>query len=163
MKYLEKIDTKLLARYKIFCELAEKENALIPEMEGMIYMESNLEVAVYYSDLFFPELVEVEGAIFGKNALEHKWQLYESMKLKSDVYTRRDFEEMVNFTRVWDLFSDQYDNNELYIIFAKRLAYIWETHLMRLYPDRKFEVVYQENPEAYELGPSVTFFQADDV
>ncbi|PKL77347.1 MAG: hypothetical protein CVV27_05765 [Candidatus Melainabacteria bacterium HGW-Melainabacteria-1] len=126
-------------------------------------MMSDLEMAVFYSELFFPELIVHDGGVFIKAAidLEGENSLYNHMKRQPDLYSRSAIEAKINYTRVWDLFSKQHNNDELYIILAKRLAFIWDAYLKKLYPDRQFEVVYDENPEEYELGPAVTFFQPD--
>lgn len=137
----------------------QKNGKNILKIKDIIHNESNLEVAVYCSDLFFPELVEKDGSVFISDAIQMALPLYETMRLKLGVYTQANIEAQINYTRVWDLFYDEYEHNELYIIFAKRLAFIWETYLMRMYPERQFEVVFYENPEEYELGPAVTFFE----
>jgi len=99
--------------------------------------------ALFYSRLFWPEFVEIDGMVFLKETIEDdndKARLDEVLKRYEGDKTKT--EQSFNITEIPSLFGKKLaeTTDEEDIVLAKRLAEMWQHRLRIVYPDRKFTV-----------------------
>lgn len=119
-----------------------------------LYGVGSIELAVCFSKLFWPDLMEREGAIilaegFDVTVLDG-WR----RKVAGD---RGALERAMNLRHMEDLLpgaDEVSDANRLYL--GESLAAMWEARLQRCFPGRDFEVTVASG----ELGVAITFCQA---
>lgn len=126
-------------------------------------MRGDLELAVGFSKLFYPDFVEVEGCVL--LSVAYSPDSYQRWK-KALNGDRSHIETMLNYTRVWELFLgpttlppaviiDESTTSALSIYLGKVLAICWRHALHDAFPEKTFNIVYDESYH----DPSVTFYQ----
>lgn len=156
MIFFEKLNPDLLhALNPEWAKCAEESEREPFHSWEIIYMQSSLETALHYSEFFFPELIEVEGSVFFKQSFENASEIY--WALKEQKADRTQIEMSVNHFHVWDFFGEHAPHEEAYVHFAKRLRYIWSTHLKAAYPQRDFQFIYSNSEDDY--GPTLYFHE----
>jgi hypothetical protein len=118
-----------------------------------LFGAANIEIAIAFTKLFWPDFVEHEGGIFLSEAFNS--QIYEQWKIElgNDV---AGIEQVMNHQHVDDILPGAQNastDNLLYL--GQALAQMWESRLKSLYPQRRFQVKCDRD----EHTVVVTFFQ----
>ena len=98
--------------------------------------------ALFYSRLFWPKFIEINGMVFLKETVEDddKGRLYETLQYYNGDKTET--EKSYNLIEVPSLFGknlDETSDDEDFIL-ANRLAEMWYQRLQTVFPDRNFTV-----------------------
>jgi hypothetical protein len=135
-------------------EWAEGNEAFTPLT--WLYAESNLETAVAFTALFWPDLVEHDGAVFLRAFFDA--QAYDGWwsRLGSDTSA---IERVMNHRHVGNLLpgADRVGFSNLQHL-GQVLASTWRARLASAYPERHFEVTCTDDAENEEVV--VTFWQS---
>ena len=118
-----------------------------------LFGSANIEIAIAFTKLFWPDFVEHEGGIFLSEAFDS--QIYEQWKIElgNDVAA---IEQVMNHQHIDDILpgaENASTDNLLYL--GQALAQMWESRLKSLYPQRRFQVKCDRD----EHTVAVTFFQ----
>ena len=120
-----------------------------------LHAESNIETAVAFTALFWPDVIEHDGAVFLRAFFDAK--VYEGWrnKLGDD---RAGIERVMNHRHVGDLLpgAGRVGFSNLQHL-GQVLAATWRARLASAFPDRRFEVTCNDAPEDEEVV--VTFWQ----
>lgn len=99
---------------------------------------SNVEIAIIFTKLFWPDFVEHEGGIFLSEAFNI--QIYEQWKAQmgNDITS---IERVINHQHIDDILpgADKVGTDNLCYL-GQAITQMWESRLKLLYPDRRFEV-----------------------
>ena len=118
-----------------------------------LFGAANIEIAIAFTKLFWPDFVEHEGGIFLSEAFNS--QIYEQWKIElgNDVAA---IEQVMNHQHIDDILpgaENASTDNLLYL--GQALAQMWESRLKSLYPQRRFQVKCDRDEDTVV----VTFFQ----
>ncbi|MBE9094266.1 hypothetical protein [Tychonema sp. LEGE 07203] len=118
-----------------------------------LFGSANIEIAIAFTKLFWPDFVEHEGGIFLSEAFNS--QIYEQWKIElgNDVAA---IEQVMNHQHIDDILpgaQNASSDNLLYL--GQALAQMWESRLKSLYPQRRFQVKCDRDEDTVV----VTFFQ----
>jgi len=113
--------------------------------------------ALFYSQLFYPDFVEIKGMIFLKETIEDdndEARLDEA--LIRYEYDKSKIEQSFNIVEVPSLFGKNLaeTTDEEDLVLTTRLAKMWQYKLQSTYPERKFTV---QILSAEETGGEVGF------
>ena len=135
-------------------EWAEADPQLTPLT--WLYAEADIEMAVAFTALFWPELVEQDGSVFLLESFDAEIHAQWKDKLGDDAPA---IERMMNHRHVGDLLpgADRVGFANLRHL-GHVLAATWRTRLADAFPERRFDVICNEDPEDEEV--IVTFSQA---
>ena len=118
---------------------------------------ADIELAVAFSKLFWPDFVEADGCIFLAERydpqLVEQWQ----QQLRGD---RAGIEKVVNHVHLYDLFNNSPGSTPdllFYQYLGQVLLTCWSAALERAFPGRQFEFTYLTEPDEY--GPTLSFWQ----
>lgn len=118
---------------------------------------ANVEVAIVFTKLFWPDFVEHEGGIFLSEAFNI--QTYDRWKaqLGNDITS---IERVMNHQHIDDILpgSDKVGADNLYYL-GQAIAQMWESRLKLLYAHRNFQVCCNRD----ENTVVVTFYQVRDT
>jgi hypothetical protein len=106
---------------------------------------ANIEIAIIFTKLFWPDFIEHEGGIFLSEAFN--CQIYEQWKIElgNDVAA---IEQVMNHQHVDDLLpSVQKVSAENLLFLGQTLVEMWKSRLKLLYPQRCFKVKCAWNEE----------------
>jgi hypothetical protein len=132
-----------------------------------INMRADLDLAVAFSKLFWPDFVEIDGCVFLKQ--QFSLASYERWKaaLKGN---RKSLEITMNSVRMFDLFMNSDlvlesqninqsipHDSTLQEFLGQVLAKCWKYALQDLFPEKNFVVRY--DPDPTYVGPIVVFYQ----
>jgi hypothetical protein len=144
MKTLLDIDKNVLIDYQDFDKVNENWH-----IGSYLNMNYDLNAAVAFSKLFFPDFIEIEGCII--LAIRYDKEVFKQWQKELKGNTS-EVEKMCNLYELKDFFhiNIKDDQNENY--YEKALDYLgmslknsWDINLSKLYPDRKFKVeVFEE-------------------
>jgi hypothetical protein len=133
------------------------------DLRDMVYAFGSPLEALMYSELLWPEFVEIDGMVFLKGTIEDD----EDRKRLKEVFEQYTgdiarTEEDFNLVEVpSDLFgrraAETTEEQDRWL--AKRLAEMWDARLKLLYPEREF-VVKVLAPEETGGDIGIVFFQA---
>ena len=118
-----------------------------------LFRVSRVEVALAFTKLFLPDLIEHEGGIFLAEVFNN--EIYEQWKAKlSNDITK--IEQVMNHQHIDDILSgaDKVGTDNLFYL-GQAIKQMWESHLKSLYPNRRFEVCCNRD----EYTVVVTFYQ----
>ena len=122
---------------------------------ALLGAQGGAELAVAFSSLFWPDLVEVDGCVLLRERYDpsrfQDWWL----ELDGD---RSRIERVINHVHLWDLFDFDREDlpDETINDLARVLASTWRCALQNRFPHRTFEVrLILEDPEEY--GPTIAF------
>ncbi len=119
-----------------------------------------LHLAVGFTSLFWPRLVEFHGDVFLAEGFSA--EVYE-LWLAEKSLTSQDRQRVMNEVHLWDLFGCHEDQREeeCYIVLGRVMRSTWQALLGEQYPERSFEVIFDDGSrsgtDAY--GPQLTFFE----
>lgn len=121
-----------------------------------LHAEADIEMAVAFTALFWPELVEHDGGIFLRESFDPEVHAQWKEKLGEDAPA---IERVMNHRHVADLLpgADHVGFANLQHL-GHVLAATWRTRLADAFPERQFDVIYSEDPEDEEV--IITFSQA---
>jgi hypothetical protein len=107
------------------------------------------------SSLFFPNLVEVNGAVFLE--MQYSYNSYLSW-LNHFGSDRQALEKMMNHVHMYDIFGHSNNvDDTVYEQVGMLLQIAWTKHFKSEYPDKNIVVDYWHGEDDY--GPIVTVFQ----
>jgi hypothetical protein len=120
-----------------------------------LYAKSELETAVAFTALFWPDVIERDGVVLLRAFFDPR--VYEEWrnKLGDD---KSAIERVMNHRHVGDLLpgADRVGFSNLRYL-GQVLAGTWRARLACAFPDRRFEVICDDDPENEEV--TVTFWQ----
>ncbi|MBL1181578.1 MAG: hypothetical protein HND27_10775 [Bacteroidetes bacterium] len=122
------------------------------------YISANIhpEDVLILSSLFFPKVIEVNGAIFlEKNYKPETYSLWVE-KYGDDILT---LEKMINHVHLYDIFAHCTDDidDSVFENVGKTLQYSWEIYFKYMFPNKEIVVKYTNNENEY--GPTLFVFQ----
>lgn len=99
---------------------------------------ANVEVAIAFSKLFWPDFVEYKGGIFWTEAFNIEIYQQWKEKLGNDINA---IERMMNHHHIDDLLpgAEKVGIDNLYYL-GNTIAQMWSSRLKLVYPDRTFQV-----------------------
>jgi len=115
---------------------------------------ANVELAIAFTKLFWPDTIEHEGGIFLSSGFDI--QIYEQWKAKlgNDITS---IEQVINHQHIDDMLPGaEAVGTENLLYLGKAIAQMWESRLKLLYPQRRFEVNYHQGEQSSVV---VTFHQ----
>ncbi len=114
---------------------------------------ANVEVAIAFSKLFWPEFIEHQGGIFLAEAFDIEIYQQWKEKLVNDINA---IERMMNHQHIDDILpgAEKVGIDNLYYL-GDTIAQMWSSRLKLVYPDRTFQV----NCDRDEYTVVVTFHQ----
>lgn len=119
----------------------------------------NFELAFAFAKLFWPEFIKVDNYILLKEKYEPEHFKMWKQELNNEPHH---IEALINHIHIYDLFLNT-DNSTnhlpplLLTQLGQIITHLWKLALKESFPDRKFEVIFTNEPEDY--GPTVTFYQ----
>lgn len=149
------------------------EESLIPEiqdwknvngedftMDDWITNEGTMSLAIGYSHVFWPDFVEHQGCIFFKNHFGldnfNEWT-------RAGLRNFAEIERVINHIHILDLFTSENQKTitQVQVLYLGRLLKdIYHTKLKALFPEKTFEMYFNDN-EIFEdlLDYQLTFHQ----
>jgi hypothetical protein len=122
-------------------------------MWDYLFGVANVEVAIAFTSLFWPDIVEHEDGIFLAESFEA--QIYQQWKGKfgNDIAS---IERVINHQHLDDILpgADKVGSENLFYL-GRAIAQMWASRLESLYPNRRFEVCCDRD----ESTVVVTFYQ----
>lgn len=117
---------------------------------------ANIEIALAFTKLFWPDFVEHEEGIFLAEVFNP--EIYDRWK-ETLGNNPRAIEQAMNHIHIDDLLpgSENMDRENLFYL-GKKLADMWSSRLEKLYPERIFKVSCQRDDDIDETVV-VTFYQ----
>ncbi|HEY2159468.1 MAG TPA: hypothetical protein VGH33_27830 [Isosphaeraceae bacterium] len=124
------------------------------------YQTGDCGQAIAYGELFWPDFLVHEDCVFcAEGFTESTYQGF----MTQTAGNRRAVEAVMNHIHIHDLFmsawSDATDEQLLYL--GRLLREIWSVKLRHDFPDRRFVVLFDEDPTENGEGYEITFYQAD--
>ena len=121
-----------------------------------LYATGSIEKALAYAQLFWPHFVVHEDCVLLDLDLDGYDAWKERLPAKSDI------EAMLNHRHILDLFHDagSHEPHEWLISLGCSLKQCWEAKLKLQFPDRKFEIVFDETRCADPIDYQITFYQS---
>lgn len=108
-------------------------------LRDYLFGVSNVEVAIAFTKLFWPDFVEHDGGVFLSEAFDIK--IYEQWKAEFDRDIQS-IEKVINHQHIDDILpgADNVSIDNL-IYLGEALAQMWESRLNSAFPNRKFKVI----------------------
>lgn len=115
-----------------------------------VNMKSDLQTALGFAKLFYPEVIEVENCLILKD--RYSFELYNQWKLRNNDKTV--IEKMMNLYQINDFFhinrNQDEDEENQQIVFAKILHHFWIQSFKERFPNRSIIVkVFEEYGELF--------------
>lgn len=140
-------------------------NALIPTLcawnggkgvppEVWIGAEGNFPLAVGYSLVFWPRFSVFEDYVLRDGFSVDSLRGFE----KSTGHNRRAVEGVLNHLHIADLHDTEVNEQQL-LYLGRILRQIHQVKLCADFPDRRFEVVFNDNPDQHPADYQITFYQ----
>jgi hypothetical protein len=119
------------------------------------YVTGSIEQALAYAELFWPQFVVHEGCVLLARSIDGYGPWSERLEDKADI------EAMLNHRHILDLFHDAAGSepHEWLISLGRTLKECWAAKLRLEFPERRFEVVFDETPCADPVDYQITFYQ----
>lgn len=143
---------------KLIPDLSKWNNGAGIDIRAWLGRAGNIELAIGYSSLFWPNFVEFEGCVFCAGFSEESYRGF-MRQCKGD---RRKVEAVMNHRHIFDYFSHyQSDATAEQVQYLGRvLKEIWQAKLAADFPRRRFEVRFDEGLFKYLNDYQLTFWQA---
>lgn len=112
------------------------------------------ELALIYSSVFWPELIEVEGFVF----LKENYDAAYFARVAAEC-GRENVEATINTTYLQDVFGvgEEWPDNSVWTALGELLRDSWKARAEALFPDREFATKFAWYSEGGD--PGVTFYQ----
>ncbi len=147
-------------------------DALIPEMrdwnngagieiDGWVACTGNFRLAIGYSTVFWPRFVEYEGYVLREG---FSTESLESFAMGSGI-ERWNVEAVMNHLHLDSVqFLGCEDiNRERLLYLGRTLREVYEAKLAWQFPNRRFNVVFNESPQQHLEDYQITFYQVTDT
>ncbi|WP_028972888.1 hypothetical protein [Spirochaeta cellobiosiphila] len=130
----------------------KKENGDDFDISDWTRCEGNIQLAIGYSFMFWPNFIEHEGCVFIESRFSvdsfETWKKIESIEYYSQI------ESVLNHFHILDLFvweqqNESSKNQVLYL--GKKLLEIYKTKLKADFPNYLFDISFNDNIETNEL------------
>jgi hypothetical protein len=120
-----------------------------------LYVTGSIEQALAYAQLFWPPFVVHEDCVLLDRSVDGYAPWAERLREKADI------EAMLNHRHILDLFHDAVGSepHDWLISLGRTLKDCWGAKLRLEFPDRRFEVVFDETPCADPVDYQITFYQ----
>ena len=115
--------------------------------------------AIAYSTLFWPEFIEYEGCVFRGLEVPSTYKEWQN-KYNNSIC---DIECMLNHTHISDLFNSKEWAPEQILFIGKKLKEAWTAKLKIDFPDKIFQVEFDDNFDFEVDNPSITFYQKENL
>jgi len=115
-----------------------------------IFVKSNTEVAIAYTKLFWPDLIEHEGGYFLNDFFDESTYLQWRKELGGNIYK---IERVMNHIHIEDLFQNLEKVDQSSMLFlGKKISEMWSARLSTLYPSVEFYVTCEQEDYATILS-----------
>ena len=140
-------------------EFPERNDVSENVFQNWISSVGSYQLAAGYSFLFWPPFVQFEQYVFlASNFAEENLREWE----RGTGNNRQAIEAVINHIHLVDLHMDDPDPSEAQLRHLGRvLRETFEAKLGRDFPDLKFEVVFNDEPDLFHEDYEVTFWQTD--
>ena len=156
MNESESRESKLIQRLSE--KFADDDTTAWDELD-FLYAKGSALAALWYSRLFWPEFVEIDGMVFltrSMSSADDRARLADAVKTYGR--DRRAIEQGFNSVEAAWLFDTLDLDDGEYLWLLERLVEMWRCRLHALYPRRRFEVVLQDADDWNDVR--ITFHQA---
>jgi hypothetical protein len=142
---------------KLIPELPKWNNGRGISVEAWVGCTGNFELAIGYSRLFWPDFVEHDGCIFFGDVSVESYRSFME-RCKGD---RQRVEAVMNHRHVFDYFAHANGSatREQIVYLGGVIRSIWQTKLVRDFPNRAFAVSFPKGPFEDLVEYEVTFWQ----
>lgn len=120
-----------------------------PNADVMAYLEKHLNVtsACIFMSIIIPKFIEVQGCVilqrnYDPETFKQWWE--------SENKNTLTIEAAINRMHLWDIFDQDDPEEQQLESLAETIAYTWELHAQRQFPERKFEAKVTD-----DYGPTV--------
>jgi len=146
---------------KLIPELPDWNNGKGIDVESWIGCSGNFQLSVGYSTLFWPRFVEFEGYVLREGFSIESLRGFQEQSSSS----RRSSESVMNHLHIAAIHYHDLSHctaeHALYL--GRVLREIYEAKLAWQFPDRQFEVVFDESEREDVMAYEITFHQIDDA
>ncbi len=120
----------------------------------------NIEQAIAYGELFWPEVVEFDGCIFFAGFSEESYKRF----MSQTGGERRAVEAVMNHRHILDFFSGlgQEPTRPQVVYLGRLLREMWATKFQRDFPSKKIIVSFPEDDIEGLLDYEITVYQGQD-
>jgi hypothetical protein len=128
------------------------------DLMDFIYAKGSAFTALWYSRLFWPEFVEIDGMIFFKESMSSREQRQRLAEAVQELgHDRRGIEEAINVVYAAGIFQRHDTTDEEFQWLLERLVEMWASRLRNVYPERHFRVELLDADDWDDVRP--VFFQ----
>lgn len=131
------------------------------DLESWIGFRGNMELAIGFGELFWPDYLEVNGCIFRASDVDEQDAEWYERTLRSLDGDETRLEKLRNHLHIWDLFprdaTEPPPTRIQCLYLARLLREMWEAKLRREFPDRDIQVIVNDQDEEGDF--QITFFQ----
>jgi hypothetical protein len=124
-----------------------------------IIAEGDIELAIGYINLFYPDFLEFEGCVF----LAQQFNKSKYEKWENAVKNKREIEASINHIHLLDLFGSDEVKNKITVnqidYFGKKLREIFEMKLKKDFPTKSFCVDFYTPGNDELIDYQITFYQ----
>ncbi len=122
--------------------------------ESWIWMTGNYDLAVGYSFVFWPEFVVIDDYVLRQGSTEANLREWEKTG-----HSRKGIEAVINHIHIADIHSDMPTSEAQLRHLGRVLKAIYQLKLSVDFPDRAFEVHFNDEPGLGDIDYELTFFQ----
>ena len=142
---------------KLIPELTAWNNGSGISIEAWTGCVGNIELAIGYSQLFWPDFIEHDGCVLFADFSPQSYQAF----LEQCEGDRRRVETVMNHRHVFDYFCDlsQSATHDQLIYIGRMLKEMWRAKLNLDFPARAFVFSFPEGPFEDVIDYEVTFWQ----
>src|SRR4051812_441267 len=159
------LDASLLPIYQEYRAVEGNEDI---SLWTYVNMRADLDLAIAFSKLYWPDFVEIEGYVFLAETYNHT--LFQLWKHDPKI-ERHEIEAFCNTVRIRDRFLNSSEilerptsnlfSDALLDYFAQVLMKCWRHALTEVFPERKFVFEsWRDNEGLGGVSPEITFYQA---
>ncbi|PQZ78623.1 MULTISPECIES: hypothetical protein [unclassified Brevundimonas] len=128
------------------------------DLESWIAMNGNYDLAVGYSLLFWPEFVEIDDYVLRQGSTEANLREWEKRG-----GGRKAIEAVINHIHIADIHYGASVSEVQLRHLGRALQAIYQQKLAADYPERAFEVHFNDEPGLDSIDYELTFFQVPTV
>jgi hypothetical protein len=144
---------------KLIPELPDWNNGKGIDVDSWIGCSGDFQLAVGYSTLFWPRFVELDGYVLREGFSTESLRSFQQQSSPSC----RSVEAVMNHLHIAAIhyhdLSHCTADHALYL--GRVLREIYQAKLAWQFPDRRFEVVFDESPREDVMAYEITFYQSD--
>jgi len=142
---------------KLIPELQLWNDGLGIDMDGYLSCMGNYELAIVYSNFFWPTFVEHDGCIFRGDP---NVEIYEQWRTQTNG-DKTAIEAVMNHVHILDIFPsvERLPPREQIVYLGRQLQQMWTAKLHNDFPDRNIMVDFTDDCGDDLLEYQITFFQ----